>query len=40
MKMHVHCFGAFWLNVVVYNSNGSDVVGLHQGWWLLVAHLF
>ena len=40
VELHVHCFGASWLNVVVDNAMGCAVVGLDGCGRLLVAHLF
>ncbi len=38
MELHVHGFGATWLNVVRNNTVGSAVVGLDGRGRLLVAH--
>jgi hypothetical protein len=39
MEMHVHGFGAFWLNCIVDYPFCRGVVGLDWGSWLLMAHL-
>ena len=38
VESHVHGFGASWLNVVVHDSEGCGVVGLHGSLGLFVAH--
>ena len=40
VELHVHCFGASWLNVVGDNAMGCAVVSLDGCGRLLVAHLF
>jgi hypothetical protein len=40
VELHVHCFGAAWLNVIGDNAMGCAVVGLDGCGRLLVAHLF
>jgi hypothetical protein len=40
VELHVHCFGASWLNVVGDDAMGCAVVGLDGCGRLLVAHLF
>ena len=39
MEPHVHGLGAFWLDVVRDNANGSGVVSLNWSGRLLMAHL-
>jgi hypothetical protein len=39
MEMHVHGFGAFWLNFLVHHPFCRGVVGLDWGSWLLMTHL-
>ena len=39
MKMHVHCFGATWLDVVSENPKCCTVVGFDLCLGLFVAHL-
>ena len=38
VKMHVHGFGAFWLNFCINYTLCHDIVGLYGSWWLFVAH--
>ncbi len=39
IKPHdVDSFGPFLLDGVIENSTGSDIVSLHGGGWLWVAH--
>ena len=38
VESHVHGFSALCLNVVVHDSEGCGVVGLHGSLWLFVAH--
>ncbi len=38
VKMHVHCFGASWLYVVVHDPTRSCIVGLNGSLGLFVAH--
>jgi hypothetical protein len=38
VESHVHGFCASGLYVVVYDSKGCAVVGLHWSWGLFVAH--
>ena len=38
MESHIHGFCASGLYVVVYDSKGCTVVGLHGSWGLFVAH--
>ena len=38
VESHVHGFSASWLNVVVHDSEGCGVVGLHGSLGLFVTH--
>ena len=38
VESHVHGFSSSWLNVVVHDSKGCGVVGLHGRLGLFVAH--
>jgi hypothetical protein len=38
IESHIHGFCASGLYVVVYDSEGYTVVGLHGSWGLFVAH--
>ena len=40
IETHVDGFGSLLSNVVIDNTRGSGVVGLHRGWWLWVAEFF
>jgi hypothetical protein len=38
IKSHLHRFGAFWLDLVVYYSFHGQIVCLYQCAWLRVSH--
>ncbi len=40
MELHVHCFGAVWLDVVGDDTKGCAVISLDGRGRLLVSHLF
>ncbi len=40
MVLHVHCFGATWLDVVGDDARCCTVIGLDRRWRLLVSHFF
>ncbi len=40
MELHVHCFGAAWLDVVGDDAKGCAVISLDERGRLLVSHLF
>jgi hypothetical protein len=38
VERHVHGFGVSWLYVIVHDSKGCGIVGLHGSLGLFVAH--
>ena len=38
VEVHVHGFGAFWLDPFVDNAFGGGIVDLQGGGWLRVSH--
>lgn len=40
VEPHIHCFGAFWLNLAVDDAFGGRIVDLDWRGWLWMTELF